>query len=430
MQKPKGTRDLGPESMEVRKKVEEVMRDRCEGWGFREVDTPTFEHLELFTLKSGEEIIDEIYAFRDKSERELALRPEVTASVMRFYSDELRARPKPLKLYYFSNCFRYEQPQKGRYREFWQFGTETIGGDCSKTSAETIALACEILDSFGLEYDLHIGYLGVARGVLESEGVVGEDQDRLMSLIDKGDVDAIIDFLDGLSVSSDCRGVLVELIDLVGEGRDTVSQALDVLESYGFGEEGGFGLDNLSETLSYLESYGDVDYTLDLGIARGLEYYTGTVFEIYVPGLGAQNQVCGGGEYSIPQLMGENQFSTGFAFGFDRVVEAIKHQEIDLDIGPRLMAYIIPVSDEFRDEAVQILGRMRGSFPADIDLTGRGIGDQISHADSIGVRFAVIIGEREVENGTLSLKDMESGDQVELGIDEAVNKIMEEYESL
>ncbi|OUJ19044.1 Histidyl-tRNA synthetase [Methanonatronarchaeum thermophilum] len=416
--------------MDVRRNVEEAMRTHCEFWGFEEVETPTFEHLELFTLKSGEEIVDEIYAFKDKSERELALRPEITASVMRFFGEELRARSKPLKLYYFSNCFRYEQPQKGRYREFWQFGTETIGGDSVKTSAETIALACSILSSLGLEFDVHIGHLGVVRGVLESEGVVGGDQDRLMSLIDKGDVDEISGFLDGLSVSSECKELVFELIGLVGDGREVVSQASGVLESYGFDEVGGAGLVELESTLGYLESYGNFDYTVDLGIARGLEYYTGTVFEIYIPGLGAQNQVCGGGEYSIPQLMGSDQFSTGFAFGFDRVVEAIEHQGIDLDLKPGLMAYVVPVSDEFRDEAVGVLGRMRDSFPADIDMTGRGIGDQLSYVDSVGARFAVIIGEREVENGTLSLKDMESGEQVELDVDEAIDKIRREYEVL
>ncbi|RZN60313.1 MAG: histidine--tRNA ligase [Methanonatronarchaeia archaeon] len=424
IQKPKGTRDLDPESMSVRRWVEDVMRELCVNWGYSEVDTPTFEHLELFTLKSGEEIVDEIYAFEDKSQRKLALRPEITASVMRFYMEELKARPKPLKLFYFSNCFRYEQPQKGRYREFWQFGTETIGGDSVKTNAETIALACEILDRIGLDYDLHVGNLGVVRRVLDSEGVVGDEQDRLMSLIDKGDVEGIDDYFDEVSVSSRCEKLVFDLIGLSG-GIEVVSTAREMLESNGFLEEGGSKLDELERTLNHLSVYGDFDFTVDLGIARGLEYYMGTVFEIYIPGLGAQNQVCGGGEYSIPQLMG-NQSSTGFAFGFDRVVEAIEMQDIGIDVVPGVVAYVVPVSDEFRDVAVGYLQKMRDRFPVDIDLTGRGIGDQLSHADSAGARYAVIVGEREVEQGTVSLKDMESGEQVEMTVESAIKEIESE----
>ncbi|MBW1933503.1 MAG: ATP phosphoribosyltransferase regulatory subunit, partial [Deltaproteobacteria bacterium] len=127
--KPRGTRDFAPDEMERRRAVEKRMRQVFESYGYREIATPTMEHMELFTMKSGEGIIDETYSFHDKSGRMLALRPELTAPTMRFYMEKMRMSPKPLKVYYFGNCFRYDRPQKGRYREFWQMGCELIGTD-------------------------------------------------------------------------------------------------------------------------------------------------------------------------------------------------------------------------------------------------------------------------------------------------------------
>ena len=155
---PRGTTDFTPEEMEKRRYVEEKMASTFKSFGYREIQTPTFETLELFTAKSGDSIIDEIYAFSDKGGRELALRPELTAPVIRFYVDKLQMEPKPLKLYYFGNCFRYDRPQKGRYREFQQAGCEIIGADTPEAYAELIAMAYNILKNVGLKnIKLNIG---------------------------------------------------------------------------------------------------------------------------------------------------------------------------------------------------------------------------------------------------------------------------------
>ncbi|HDS59631.1 MAG TPA: histidine--tRNA ligase, partial [Thermoplasmatales archaeon] len=166
--KPRGTRDFTPEEMERRRRVETALREVFRRYGYREVATPTMEHLELFTLKSGEAIVEETYAFTDKSGRELALRPELTAPVMRFYVEQMQMEPKPLKLLYFGNCFRYDRPQAGRYREFWQMGCELIGTRTPEALAELIALAYHALRGAGLEdILLRVGDLAPLRALLD-----------------------------------------------------------------------------------------------------------------------------------------------------------------------------------------------------------------------------------------------------------------------
>jgi len=144
LQKPRGTRDFLPDEMERRRLIERRMREAARRWGYREVSTPDFEHLELFTMKSGEGIIQEMYVFEDKGGRQMTLRPEVTAAVLRMYVNEGKVLPKPIRWCYFADCFRYERPQKGRYRQFWQFGVELIGADTPSADAEVVMLADDV----------------------------------------------------------------------------------------------------------------------------------------------------------------------------------------------------------------------------------------------------------------------------------------------
>jgi histidyl-tRNA synthetase len=166
LQKPRGTRDFLPDEMEARRAIEMRLREGSRRWGYREVATPVFEELELFTLRSGEGIVGEMYVFEDKGGRKMALRPEITAPVLRMYVNEARVWPKPLRWCYFADCFRYERPQKGRYRQFWQFGVEQIGADSAIADAEVISLSSELLDCTGVTFTLHIGHLAFMRQLL------------------------------------------------------------------------------------------------------------------------------------------------------------------------------------------------------------------------------------------------------------------------
>ncbi len=215
IERPRGTRDFLPDEMEKRREIERIMREIAESYGYREIATPTFEHLELFTIKSGEGIVEEMYTFKDKSGRDLALRPELTAPVMRMFVNECSVMPKPLRFYYFANCFRYERPQRGRYREFWQFGVELIGSQSYLADAEVIALSYNILDSLGIDFELQIGHVGIMRFLLDPLGE--ERAAKIMRLIDKDDVEGLEVYMDEIGVDTDLREKVLSLIGMKGD---------------------------------------------------------------------------------------------------------------------------------------------------------------------------------------------------------------------
>ena len=307
IQKPRGTRDFLPDEMEQRREIEGRMREVARRWGYREICTPEFEELDLFTIRSGEGIIQEMYVFEDKGGRAMALRPELTAPVLRMYVNEGKTLPKPLRWYYFADCFRYERPQKGRYRQFWQFGVELIGVDSALAEAEVIMLAEEILSSTGISFSIHIGHLALVRSLLSE--IPEQEQKRIRMFLDKKNFDGLSDYLTNKGWDDLCTS-LIQLTSC--RNLDDVFAITGVLPEK----------ERIEELFSILDTTG-IPYTLDPGIARGLDYYTGMVFEIFAQNLGTENQVLGGGTYRLAHLFGgEDTPSCGFAIGFDRVMVA------------------------------------------------------------------------------------------------------------
>ncbi|NOZ58672.1 MAG: histidine--tRNA ligase [Euryarchaeota archaeon] len=414
--RPRGTRDFLPEEMAARRSVEQRMRRVFVRFGYAEVATPTFEHLELITAKSGEEIVAHLYHFKDKGGRDLALRPELTAPVMRLYVNELQSSPKPLRLYYFGNCFRYERPQAGRYREFWQAGVELIGSSSPEAQAEVIALAKAVLDELGLRnYELHVGSVGVLRKFLEERGIAEGEQCRIMGIIDKGDEEQLEEELLKLGLSEEDRSAIAGVLELKGERSAVVSRAEELLA----GREAALNeLRELEGILDALESFGVREYTLNLGIARGLDYYTGMVFEIYASKLGAEKQICGGGSYSLAETFGGKPVATsGFAFGFDRIMLALEKDGVELggEEGAKIM--VIPFGEEYLDRAIEISALLRRSVACELEVMRRKVKKALSYASSKGIDYVVLVGE-ETERGRVLLKDMRSGEQREVDIEE------------
>jgi len=390
--RPRGTRDFKPEEMRKRRFVELQLRQIAELWGYREIATPAFEPLELFTVKSGEAIVEELYSFKDKAGRSLALRPELTAPVARMYVNELQSCPKPLKFYYFGDCFRYERPQSGRYRQFWQFGVELIGSTRPEADAEVIALSQAMLKCVGLGVEIHIGYLDVLRAALCE--LDDETCALAMRLIDKGDFEGLKGIPNG--------NAAIKII----EGTDPISEAEMVAD-----------ISYLLTVLELLDGLG-ITYTVDFGIARGLEYYTGIVFEAYVEGLGAQNQVLGGGSYRLAHLFGgEDVPAMGFGIGFDRAVAAV-----DVEIKEPVRVMVIS-TDDMRREALKVVSRIRSCISADIDLMGRKMAAQLSSANAQGFDYAIFVGHREIMSGNLTLRDLKTGEQDSLTVDEIVERL-------
>ena len=424
-----------------RGRARNAMQDVLERWGYQEVSTPTFEHLELFTKKSGASVMEEIYSFPDKGGRDLALRPELTAPVMRMYVSELQNSPKPQRLCYFGNCFRYERPQKGRFREFWQLGAELIGGARPDSEAEAIALADQMLKSVGVTGDIHVGYLVIIRSILGK--IEAQHRPQVMRMIDKKEREALEAFLQEIGQS---HLGLQELIDL--KGKMALDKAMEIAQDLGQVKEPSgildspsesiqagrssarqgrsvdaeLRLDEFQETVNLLEAYG-VDFQIDFEIVRGLEYYSGTVFEIYAEGLGAQRQICGGGTYELASLFGGKETSsTGFGLGFDRIMEIVRIEE------KRTSPVFLVYTPDVKMEAVRIaktLRRMNQKVPGILDVMGRSMTAQLKAAASAGAGFAVIIGRDELDSGSLTLRDMLGGKQESLPLNDIVARIKE-----
>ena len=416
-ERPRGTNDWGPEDMAKRRFVESRFVQLAESFGFREVSTPTFESLDLFTAKSGQTIVRELYAFKDQGGRDLALRPEFTASILRFYVSDLRSRPKPIKVYTTGNVFRYEEPQKGRYREFFQLNAEIIGGATLPSDADVLALAIGTMRAIGLkQVKARIGNIGILRGYLPFEPA---DQAVVLHSLDKRNF-AMLDAELARLGRTDLGEPLRKVVGLSG-GVEILEQAEKLL-----GRAGKEGLEYLRQLAGLLAAngVGSSDYAFDMGVVRGLDYYTGMVFEIDSPNLGAEKQVGGGGAYSLAEVFGgERVAQTGFALGLDRLVMAAE-AEGTTEAAQALDAYVIPIGNEMRKRASQVVSMLRGArLRADIDLMGRGPTKNLDYANAVGARTAVLVGEKEAKAGAVALRDMKSGAQRDVPLDSLIEAI-------
>jgi len=406
IQCPRGTRDFLPDEMERRRYYENILRNVARTFGFREIATPIFEEAELFVTKSGPNILNEIYAFKDKGDRDLALRPELTAPVVRMFVNGMSNEPRPLKLFYFGQCFRYERPQSGRYREFFQFGAELIGNANAETDAEAIALAVSMIKALGLKkYKIRIGHIGILRNMLACAELPQEKLQEVLQKLDKKMYDDAETILSSAGIGADTIKKIFDVTDTVG-GKEVLDMVTDDAAAY------------MKELMEILEAMDVTDAEIDLGVVRGLDYYTGMVFEAEAPSLGAEKQICGGGSYSLSELFGgEKVFSTGFAIGFDRILLAME-KEGQIFENKGVDAYVVPVSDDVRLEASKIVSMLRDhGISADIDIMRRKMAKAMKHASAVGARYAVIVGKNELEDDSVTVRDMSSGDQRTVKLD-------------
>lgn len=407
IQAPRGTRDFLPDEMEKRRFYEGVLRHTASIFGFREIETPIFEDAELFILRSGPNVLKELYNFKDKGDRELALRPEMTAPAIRLFVNNMSNEPKPIKVFYFGQCFRYERPQSGRYREFFQFGAELIGSATPETDAEVISMAASMIRNLGLkDYKIRIGHIGVLRQKIADIGVPKERTAEVLQKLDKKLYDEARPILADIGVSEKDTEDLFELTETVG--------GIEVLDRVP-GDAG----DYLRKVVSFLEKMGVTDLEIDLGVVRGLDYYTGMVFEAEAPSLGAEKQICGGGSYTLSELFGgEKVFSTGFAIGFDRILLAME-KEGQVYKPKGIDAYVVPVTEDMRMASAEITAKLRAAdISADMDLMGRKMGKALKYASDSNAKFAIIVGSKEMEDNSVTVRDMATGEQNLVSVDD------------
>jgi histidyl-tRNA synthetase len=414
---PRGTRDFTSKDMQKRRHIENIMRSTFKSYGYNEIQTPTFETLELFKAKSGQGILDELYFFKDKGNRELALRPELTAPVIRFYVDKLQMEPKPLKLFYFGKCYRYDRPQKGRYREFKQAGCELIGTDTPEAYAELITLAYKILKNAGIKnLNLNIGNLNILSSIFNRLKLSKEQQKYIIPLIDKSLFDDVLNALKDFGFSTENIENLIEFLQ---------TQDVKIIKKYIKDDSAKKELKKLEKIISLIEkSYDIYDYNLQMSIVRGLDYYKGLVFEIEAPILGAEKQLCGGGEYDLISLFGgRNSPTAGFAIGFDRTIVTLESENYQFP-ETKVDVYIIPLNEDIIEVAIKISQTLREQgLIVDLDLLRRGLGKCLKYASSINAKKVIIIGPDEYEEESVTVRNMNTGEQKLVKIKNIENNI-------
>lgn len=403
----RGMRDFLPDDAARMRRVEGVSRDLANLYGYREIITPIVESYELLGAKSGTEIRERMYAFKDLGGRHLALRPEFTASVARLVATKMRNAPKPMRLFSVGSLYRYDEPQYGRFREFWQANYEVFGSNKPEADAEILLLTHDLLRRLGLrDCRFKIGHVGILRGILRQEGLNETQQNAVMQLLDKQRWDEALTFAGEAGASRGCIHVLKGVFETKGTDVFSVlTRAKALVEDY---DESVHAAENLAEILTLTdESGGTLEVMVESGFARGLEYYTGLIFEVYVPQLAIA--IGGGGRYDrlIELFGGEPVPAVGVAQGVDRIVLALMNQKVSPPTAHAKRVVVVPVNPDCLAKAVELASTLRDAgVPVEVEVMRRTVSKALADADRRDVSHAVIVGPEELKADQVVLRDL------------------------
>jgi histidyl-tRNA synthetase len=412
-------RDLIGEEAKTFTNIIATARQTADLYCFREVITPHVEPLELLSAKSGEEIRQRMFIFKDLGERQVALRPEFTASVARLVTTALKNEPKPLRLFSVGTVYRYDEPQKGRYREFWQSNFELMGSSKPEADAEIVLLTNSMVASLGLQgFAFKIGHIGVIRGILTQEGIDEKTQNAVFQRMDKQEYGEALKLVE----TQKCREMLRGLLEIKGaDWKETVEQIKRHVSRY---EKAQAAAENLYEILTLITQSAGIKVTVDPGFARGLEYYTGMIFEIYIPEL--EIALGGGGRYDrlIEVFGGEPTPAVGCAHGIDRIAIALQEQKVVLNAKTSKTVAVIAISEALKFEALKIAQQLRvAGISVEFEVMGRKMAKALEDADKRKDDYAVIVGERELKEGAVMLKELATRQQCLVPLSQLVEKI-------
>ncbi|MDH8790406.1 histidine--tRNA ligase [Staphylococcus epidermidis] len=412
---PRGTQDILPQDSAKWRYIENRLHTLMELYNYKEIRTPIFESTELFARGVGDStdvVQKEMYTFKDKGDRSLTLRPEGTAAVVRSYIEhKMQGEPnQPIKLYYNGPMFRYERKQKGRYRQFNQFGVEAIGAENPSIDAEILAMVMHIYESFGLKH---------LKLVINSIGDSESRKEYNEALVKH--FEPVID-----TFCSDCQSRLhtnpMRILDCkIDRDKETVKNAPRITDylnndSKSYYEQVKLHLDNLN--ISYVE---------DPNLVRGLDYYTHTAFELMIDNPeydGAITTLCGGGRYNglLQLLDGPDETGIGFALSIERLLMALDEEGISLDVSEDFDLFVVTMGEDADRYAVKLINDLRrNGIKVDKDYLNRKIKGQMKQADRLNAKYTVVIGDQELENNEIGVKNMISGESENVQLDELVN---------
>lgn len=397
----RGFRDFYPEDQEVRREVFKKMTETCREFGFKEIDGPSIENVELFSHKSGEEIMNQMFSFRDKGGREIALIPEFTPTLARMVSSR-KDLVKPIKWYSIEKFWRYEEPQSGRFREFYQLNADILGSDSYMADAEITNLAASLMNRLGIGDKIKIK---INSRIL---------MDRLIEKFKPGNKEDVYYVLDRWNkLSDDERDKFMKEKKLKENVLTSFSNG-DILEGFQDLE-----LERINNIIEYVESSSNILIERDLRTVRGIDYYTGYVFEVWDRNEKFRS-LLGGGRYDniVEQLGGDKTPAVGFAMG-DAVLENVLKLNGKWKTQNEKVIFLANVDDSSRTYGAKIAAELRDEgFKVDINVTERGISKQLDYASKLGYEFVVIIGENELKKETVTVKILSTGAQKEIKVKE------------
>ena len=400
---PKGTEDLLPEESYKWQYLESKFKETADLYNYKEIRVPTFEHTELFERGVGDttDVVEkQMYTFNDKGGRSITLRPEGTASVVRsFLQNSLYALPMPMKAFYNIACFRYENKQKGRLREFHQFGVEAFGAENPTMDAEIVSLAINFLKSVGLT-DLAVNINSI--GCPECRKAY---QEALKEYL-KPRYDELCDTCKGRFERNPLR-----IIDCKSEICQDIVKNVPTLLDYICDD----CREHFEKFKACLDAM-DIKYTVDSGIVRGLDYYTKTVFEI----ISGDFTVCGGGRYDglVEELGGKSTPAVGFGLGIERLLLRLEETGVVIPKPENTELYIAPMGDDATAVTQKLVYDLRkAGVSVDTDHLGRGLRASMKYADKLGAKYTLVLGDNEIENGQANIKNMQTGETAEVKLD-------------
>lgn len=411
---PRGTKDITPKDVYKWHYVENKFREICALYGYEEIRTPIFEHTEVFARSVGDTtdvVQKEMYSFTDRGDRQLSLKPEGTAGVIRsFIENKMYADTQPTKLYYITPCFRYERPQAGRQRQFHQFGVEVLGSDGPSVDAEVISLAVQFFNEMGLNnLSVNINSVGCPKCREEYNRKLKEYLDKKVDVLcetclerkDKNPM-RVID-----CKNPQCKENLQDIPFMIDHLCDDCKEHFAKLQTY------------LKEM--------DIDYVVDKTIVRGLDYYRKTAFEIISNDIGSQSTVCGGGRYDglVEMLGGPKGISgIGFGLGVERLLLTLENNNIEIKNPKSTDIYIATIGDEAKTKSFKLIKDLRTNhISADNDHLGKSLKAQFKYSDKLNAKYTVVIGDDELANDTATLKNMQTSEQTTIKLSELVDEL-------
>lgn len=436
IQRVKGTFDLFNEEYYQYEAIRNKIKSLFESFGYGCIEVPIVEYTELHLKKSGQEIISKMYTFKDYGNRNICLRPEITASVVRAFVNSLQNSPLPVKFYYIGPAFRYDTPQLGRYRQFTHAGIELIGSKSAISDAEIINIACLGLQLLGLEnYRVVIGHMGIILGLLDSLQLGGKIKGFLVDSMEQLSKGKKIDDINReLKVKKQRKQIdralefIQRLRQIKGTSEDIFIQLENILTEYKLNLS---PLEELKKIIENLKFFPGLDWskiTIDLGFGRGLQYYTGMIFEVYCDLLGAENQICGGGRYDelIRILGGKKDVpALGFAYGVERLKLALERENKLTHQSKKPHIFIIPIRNDVNDYAIAIAQKLRNlELRVEMDVMERKISRNLEYADISKIPFSVIVGDDEKANSTFKLRNMHTKQEEIIPLDQ-ISKVYE-----